>query len=299
MHRDGGGADMRIDAVACRQAVLAPVRLPTNGLSAPCPPISATMRRPSRRTRQSLPVARKFWRMRSGARGSAEASCTSPRLSGRNSTTRQANPSANALRIGGKYGWAVIGAALSSSWISGSAAADGVFKNAIMPAGRSPAIPVRTDRRGRDPARCGRSACAGGTAPAPCDCRRRPPKYDPADFARRPEVPHAPRCRVRGVAPASPIPDNISSLRRVDHAAAQNHLTFGARDVSILPSRRYSTPIARGLLAQDAASPARRLRSSGLAASTRAADRRSAALQRRPLRIVFCRRPNPSCCAPL
>jgi hypothetical protein len=49
---------------------------------------------PSRIVRRSLSVERKFWRMRTGARGSAEASVISPRLSGRSITARSENPSA-------------------------------------------------------------------------------------------------------------------------------------------------------------------------------------------------------------
>ena len=52
--------------------------------------MSRTMRNPARKVLRSLSVARKFWRMRTGGRGSAEINSTLPRLSGRSTTARQA-----------------------------------------------------------------------------------------------------------------------------------------------------------------------------------------------------------------
>ena len=77
-------------------AIRAPARSlsAANGAKTGCSPISRTRRRPARNVAQSFSVARKFWRMRTGTRGSAEASSIWPRLSGRSSTARQPKLSA-------------------------------------------------------------------------------------------------------------------------------------------------------------------------------------------------------------
>ena len=80
--------------------------------------------------------------MRTGAAGSADASFTAPRLSGRSSTARAENPSAKGALNGGRYGPAASGPAWNSIWMSGAGALASVFRNATTPDGRSVAKPV-------------------------------------------------------------------------------------------------------------------------------------------------------------
>ncbi len=80
--------------------------------------------------------------MRAGARGSADASETRPRLFGRNNATRQPKVSAKLGRNGGKYGCAANDPARNRNCTSGSLGSRPVLRNAVMPPGTSLAKPV-------------------------------------------------------------------------------------------------------------------------------------------------------------